>query len=220
VKCGQLEKTSFQSHIATPCGVIEKLDRYAKLLAEWNQKFNLVAPSTIPHIWVRHFLDSAQLVSLLPKGENQTLIDLGSGAGFPGLVLSAFAVPNIHLVESTGKKATFLQLVIDELKLDATVHNCRIEDLHGLKADIITARALAPLKDLLQLAKPLLKKSGICLFLKGQKAEAELTESKKYGMFDHTLTQSLSDPSGSILTIRNIESHAAAKPIFSRRKPK
>jgi 16S rRNA (guanine527-N7)-methyltransferase len=194
-----------------------KFQRYAELLIEWNQKFNLIAPSTLPHIWSRHFSDSAQLFSLIPKKDDLILTDLGSGAGFPGIVLSLMGIKNIHLIESTGKKANFLRAVIETLDLDATVHQCRIEEIKNFKADIITARALASLRELFTLAAPLLKKDGLCLFLKGQKAEEELTDSQKYWMFDCTATQSLSDPSGSVLAIRNLK-NAARKPVFSRRK--
>jgi 16S rRNA (guanine527-N7)-methyltransferase len=218
----QAEKSEFvrlclSSRGGSPHEVLAKLDRYAELLAEWNQRFNLVAPSTIPHIWSRHFLDSCQLLPLIPE-THRILVDLGSGAGFPGLVLAILGVSEVHLVESTGKKAEFLRLVAKTLGLNAVIHQSRAENLRGLKADIITARALAPLNELLPLAVPLMKKDSLCLFLKGQKAEAELTEAKKSWMFDCTRTQSLSDSSGTILAIRNIRKNASRKPLFSRRK--
>ena len=208
----QNERTKFQELTSASRETMEKLDRYAALLTQWSEKFNLVAPSTLPHIWSRHFLDSAQLFPLIPKREDrQLLADLGSGAGFPGLVLSAMGVPNVHLVESTGKKADFLRTVIAELGLDAVVRQNRIEDLIDFRADIITARALAPLKELLPLVMPLLRKGTICLFLKGQNADAELTESQKYWMFDTERQQSLSDPSGSVLIIKNLIKNAKTK---------
>lgn len=205
------EKEQFIKLTQAPREAVEKLDLYAELLGEWNQKFNLVAPSTIPHTWSRHFLDSAQLSPMIPKDAG-ILADLGSGAGFPGLVLSIVGIGHIHLIESTGKKADFLRTVIEKLNLNAVVHQCRVEDLENFKADIITARALAPLKDLLFLASPLAKKNTICLFLKGQKADVELTEAKKYWMFDCVKTQSLSDASGSVLAIRNLKYNAKRKP--------
>ena len=182
---------------------VEKLDLYAAMLSEWNDRFNLVAPSTLPHVWSRHFLDSAQLMPLMPAGQ-QTLADLGSGAGFPGLVLSIIGKKDVHLVESTGKKADFLRAVIEKLGLDAVVHQQRVEDMRDFKFDIITARALSKLNDLLKIANPVLKKNGLCLFLKGQKADEELTESRKYWMFECEKTQSLSGPDGAILAIRNL----------------
>jgi 16S rRNA (guanine527-N7)-methyltransferase len=180
-----------------------KLECSAALLAEWNEKFNLVAESTIPQVWTRHFLDSAQLMQFIPETA-KTIADLGSGAGFPGLVLSIMGAPEVHLIESTGKKANFLRAVINELKLNAVVHQERVENLKNFKADVITARALAPLKDTLKLAKPLMKKESLCLLLKGEKAPAELTESAKYWTFDCETHRSLSDRSGSVLIIRNL----------------
>jgi 16S rRNA (guanine527-N7)-methyltransferase len=212
------EKEKFISLTGASHEALAKLDIYAELLVEWNQKFNLIAPSTVSHIWSRHFLDSAQLLPMIAK-DGKTLADLGSGAGFPGLVLSIMGIGNVHLIESTGKKSDFLRAVIERLGLDAIVHQCRVEDLKGFKADILTARALAPLKDLLFLASPLAKKDSLLLFLKGQKADVELTESRKYWMFDCVKTESLSDPSGSILAIRNLKFSLAGQKL-RRRAPK
>jgi 16S rRNA (guanine527-N7)-methyltransferase len=205
-----MERSEFLEKIDVSHETAEKLDRYAELLTEWNQKFNLIAKSTLPHIWQRHFLDSAQLAQFIPKTA-KTLIDFGSGAGFPGLVLSIMnAAPNIHLVESTGKKANFLRTVIDELHLKASVHQCRIEDLKNMKADIITARAAAPLAELLKLSMSLIKKETLCLFLKGRNADSELTESEKCWKFDCEKIASLSDDSGNVLIIRNQKPKNAA----------
>jgi len=210
-----MERTDFIQRLAVSHETVAKLDRYAELLGEWSQKFNLVAPSTIPHIWSRHFLDSAQLFSSIPH--YAVVADLGSGAGFPGLVLSIMGIPNIHLIESTGKKVDFLRAVIADLALSATVHQARIEDIKDLKADIVTARALASLKELLPLATRLLKKDGVCLFLKGQNADTELAEARKHWIFDCTKVTSLSDASGSVLTIRNLHYNAPRKPKIPRR---
>lgn len=181
----------------------QKFDRYAELLTEWNEKFNLVAASTLPDLWTRHVLDSAQLKTYI-NDDKHSLVDLGSGAGFPGIVLSLLGVPDVHLVESIGKKAKFLTTVVEELKLNATVHNARAESLKGLKADIVTARAVAPLKDLLNLSKPFLKKDSICLCLKGKSVENELAESRKFMAYKCERYPSLSDPSGSILLIHGL----------------
>jgi 16S rRNA (guanine527-N7)-methyltransferase len=194
---------------------IERLDRYAALVAEWNQKFNLIAESTLPHIWTRHFLDSAQLMLLIPK-DARNLADMGSGAGFPGLVLSIMGMPDVHLIESIGKKAEFLRTVIRELNLDAQVHQERIENMHGLRVDVVTARALKPLPELLALAKHLVKKDSTALFLKGQSLEDELTESARSWKFGCKKVPSISDRSGVVLIVRNIQpTHAE-----SRRKRK
>jgi len=207
----QTERDLFIQHFPVPHGTIAKLDAYAVLLAEWNQNLNLVAESTLPHIWRRHFLDSAQLFNHISK-DCRSLIDVGSGAGFPGLVLSIMGVKNVHLVESVGKKARFLQAVIDALKLDALVCNNRVENLKDLKADVITARAVAPLVDLLPFLRPVLKSDTVCLFLKGRNCESELTESKKSWTFEHTVSPSISDDSGSVLIVRHIKNKHVSKP--------
>jgi 16S rRNA (guanine527-N7)-methyltransferase len=213
------EKSEFIRLTGAPHEAVVKLERYAELLAEWNQKFNLVAPSTLTHVWSRHFLDSAQLLSLISEGgEDRVLADLGSGAGFPGLVLSIMGVPGIHLIESTGKKANFLQTVIDDLKLRAIVNQCRVEELKDFGADIVTARALASLKDLLSLAARITKKDSLCLFLKGKNADVELTEARKCWMFDCTKTESLSDSSGTVLAIRNLKYDTHRQSRISRKK--
>jgi len=180
------------------------LDRYVELLRDWNAKFNLIADSTFPQIWRRHFLDSAQMMKHIPP-DAVTLVDLGSGAGFPGIVLSILGFPKTHLIESIGKKANFLRTVVEDLKLAADTHQVRIESLHGIKFDVITARALKPLPQLLKYAKPLMKKESLCLFLKGQQADVELTEAAKYWKFDSETFQSLSDSSGRVLKIRNLK---------------
>lgn len=182
-------------------GAGDKLRHYGAMLAAWNEKINLVSPSTIPVLWTRHILDSAQLYPLLPPGATR-LVDLGSGAGFPGMVLAILGVPEVHLIESTGKKATFLKAVAAELAPHVTVHAARIEALHGeLVADMVTARALAPLPDLLPLAAPFLGARGTALFLKGRKAPEELTQARKYWTFSLSTQASLSDPSGVVLSL-------------------
>ncbi|HAX91913.1 MAG TPA: 16S rRNA (guanine(527)-N(7))-methyltransferase RsmG [Rhodospirillaceae bacterium] len=184
---------------------MQKLDRYAALLTEWNEKFNLVATSTIPLLWERHFLDSAQLFPLIPTPATTRLIDLGSGAGFPALVLAILGVGEVHCLESTGKKARFLEEVAKELGLPVTVHAERIEAVKGLKGNVITARALTALPDLLKLSKPFMEKESFCLFLKGEKADAELTDCRKYWTFRATKTRSSTSQNGVILHISDIE---------------
>ena len=177
---------------------------YASLLVEWNEKFNLVASSTIPDLWTRHMLDSAQLFPLLPKG-TKVLVDLGSGAGFPALVLSILGVPEVHVIESTGKKASFLRHVAEALHLNVTVHQARIESVRDLQADVVTARAVTALPSLLSLAKPFMGRESLGLFLKGEKADAELTEAAKYWTFKADRTPSVTDPSGVILGVKSLK---------------
>lgn len=186
----------------------EMLSCYERMLVEWNEKFNLVASSTLPHVWMRHFADSAQLMSYIPDNA-QTLADMGAGAGFPGLVLAIMAQERkqplqVTAIESIGKKAEFLQAVVDRLGLKAVIRRERIEAIRDLKADIVTARALKALPELLKYANYLMHKDTICLFLKGKNLGDELTQAQKYWIFTPEIHPSRSDDSGQVLVLRNI----------------
>ncbi|MCL2468640.1 MAG: 16S rRNA (guanine(527)-N(7))-methyltransferase RsmG [Alphaproteobacteria bacterium] len=182
---------------------LERLKAYESLLKDWSAKINLVSANSLPELWTRHFLDSAQLFPLLPEN-TKSLIDMGSGAGFPGMILAILGVPQVHLIESIGKKARFLEVVAQTLDLPVKIHHARIESLKGLKADVITARALKPLPELLSLAHPLMKKNSQALFLKGRQVPAELTEARKYWTFVCNEIPSRSDSSGHILKISDL----------------
>ncbi|MDX9689672.1 MAG: 16S rRNA (guanine(527)-N(7))-methyltransferase RsmG [Proteobacteria bacterium] len=196
-----------------------RLTRYADLLKDWSARMNLVAPSTLPQLWQRHLLDSAQLLPLLPR-ETSCLVDMGSGAGFPGLVLAALGVPEVHLIESIGKKARFLEAVAADLSLNIIVHNCRLEAIRGLKADVVTARALTSLPDLLRYAAPFMGPSSVALFLKGEKAPSELTEARKYWTFTCEETPSLTAPTGVVLAICKLKAHKDHDPRRKHAKSK
>jgi 16S rRNA (guanine527-N7)-methyltransferase len=186
-----------------------RLDRLVDLLLQWQQRMNLIATSTQPVIWTRHVADSLQLLELAPKAA-RTWIDLGSGAGFPGLVLAcALAdVPGtqVHLVESSTKKAAFLREAAQMTGVAAVVHAERIEDFvkHAPAADVVTARALAPLPKLLGLAYPLLKTGAQGLFLKGQDVDAELTAAAKCWNIETRLAESRTDPRSRIVVVTAI----------------
>lgn len=204
----QQERQDFLNSYPVSHETIHRLSIYQKLLIEWNEKFNLVAASTLPHIWTRHFSDSAQLMKFIPESA-KTIADMGAGAGFPGLVLAIMAQENrapfhLYAIESTGKKADFLQTVVDELKLNVTVRRERIESIRDLKADIITARALKALPELLKYAHYLMHKDTICLFLKGKNVAEELTQAGKYWIFKEETYPSRSDDSGRILVLTDI----------------
>ena len=179
---------------------LDRLTVYAERLAKWNKAINLVAKPTLDHIWTRHFLDSWQLVEFVPENA-QTWIDLGSGAGFPGLVV-AILRPDISvtLVESDRRKAVFLSETARATSTELTVVCNRAEDI-DIKADIISARALASLSELLKLADPLRSPGGVCLFLKGENVENELTEANHLWHIDHERHDSRADPRGTILSI-------------------
>lgn len=191
----------FQADTGVSRETLARLELYAELLIKWNRAINLVGPATLPDLWRRHMLDSAQLLRLLPEKPDLSVADLGSGAGFPGLVLALCNIGKVHLVEADQKKATFLRQVLRETGATAEIHCCRIETLSDLQVDLVTARALAPLSDLVTYAAPLLKADGCCLFLKGRGVEDELTLLPKTIQDRCIRVPSRSDPSGCILRL-------------------
>ncbi len=174
---------------------LARLDRLVEILLPVAAHTNLIARSTIPQLWTRHIADSLQLLLLAPNA--RTWIDLGSGAGFPGLVIACALADQpgaaVHLVESVQKKAAFLRDAVQQIQLPATVHAVRIEDFGknpNIKADVVTARALAPLDQLLTLAHPLLRSGALGLFPKGQDVEGELTQASKSWNIEASLVPS------------------------------
>ena len=181
------------------------LSTFLDRLTEANAVMNLVGPDSLPDFWNRHAFDSAQLLDLAP--EARTWADLGAGAGFPGVVLAILlkgrADAHVWLIDSLQKRCRFLQAVVEELDLPATVVWGRAEE-QEIKVDVVTARAVAPLEKLLGYAQPYLKRGAQGLFLKGEKAEAELQEARKVWQVDADLSVSRSDPRGRILTVRTL----------------
>lgn len=205
-----MDSQGFRAVMAESCGLevsretLDRLARYAALLRKWNRAINLVGPATLEALWRRHMLDSAQLAARLPPapaGRPRRLVDLGSGAGFPGLVLAILGCGEIHLVESDRRKAQFLREVSRETAAGATIHASRIEELSPLCADCLTARALAPLPRLIDYARPHLRPDGVLLFLKGAEADAELTAARARWSMQCEAWPSLSDPRGRILRL-------------------
>jgi len=194
-----------------------RLDRFVELLIAWEKHTNLIARSTIPVIWTRHIADSLQLLDLAPHAK--VWADLGSGAGFPGIVIACALADTegakVHLIESTGKKATFLREAVQVTGAPAVVHALRIEDF-GDNApesiDVVTARALAPLPKLLVLAYPLLKRGALSLFPKGQDVASQLTEATKYWKLEYSLIRSRTDEKAQILVVRHLEPVRAVRP--------
>ncbi len=148
---------------------LARLEAYADLLTRWSARINLVGRDTLADLWRRHFLDSAQLRPFVPDGA-QSLIDLGSGAGFPGLVLAILGVPGVELVEADSRKAAFLREAARVTEANVTIRPCRIAAVPAHPVDVVTARALAPLDRLLDLAQPFLGPDTMCLFPKGERA--------------------------------------------------
>jgi 16S rRNA (guanine527-N7)-methyltransferase len=218
---------------------LSRLATYAALLEKWQAKINLVGPATLPDLWRRHFLDSAQLLPLLnplpqpggglgrgkpehspdepslisptparpQDGGGGVLVDLGSGAGFPGLVLAIMTGWRVHLLDSDQRKCAFLrQVALDCGVLDrVTIHAKRIEQVTGIAADVVTARACAPLDELLQLAVPFIGEKGTGLFLKGAQAEEELTQAQRHWTMRLDRRDSISDPAGTILIVSHLK---------------
>jgi 16S rRNA (guanine527-N7)-methyltransferase len=187
---------------------IERLEIHRRLLADWSSRMNLVGPKEVEAFWRRHALDSAQLLQFAPTARRW--VDLGSGAGFPGLVLAALLAeePNtaVHLVESTGKKAAFLREVAGAAGLPVEVFHQRIEDFGAGQGvyDVVTARALAPLPRLIPYAKPILDRGAIGLFHKGADLDAELTaaaDALNGGAYRADVLESISDPRGRIVRV-------------------
>jgi len=187
-----------------------RLDRFVALLLETQRHTNLVGSGALPELWTRHVADSLQLLALAP--EARVWLDLGSGGGFPGLVIACALADQpgsaVHLVESNGKKAAFLRQVIRALSLPAEVHEQRIESLQDIAADVITARAVAPLAKLLGYVAPLLKTGGKALLLKGQDVERELTDAAKYWTIEAEFMPSRTHPAGRIVVVRALRRRA------------
>lgn len=187
--------------------VQSKLNTYVALLEEWQGKMNLVSDSTLPVVWTRHILDSAQVERYLTPSD-RVILDLGSGAGFPALVLAILDESKnrtVHLVESDGKKCSFLQAVADACGLQVVIHNERIEKMAVFKADVITARALAALDKLVNYAKPFIGERTRCLFLKGKKADEELNLCAKKFVFAVEKHPSITSEEGRILCLTGVK---------------
>jgi 16S rRNA (guanine527-N7)-methyltransferase len=184
-----------------------RLDRFTALLLDWQGRMNLIAASTVPTLWTRHIADSLQLLAIAPKARKWA--DLGSGGGFPGVPIACALAEQdsaeVHLIESNKKKAAFLREAVRVTGAPAVVHAERVADFarefRG-ELDAVTARALAPLPELLSIAYPLLKRGAQGLFPKGQDVEAELTQATKCWSIQASLVPSRTDPKSRVVVIR------------------
>jgi len=207
--------TDFAEALRVPRETIHRLSRYGELLAHWQKRTNLVAASTLPSLWSRHFADSAQLRDLAP--EARLWLDLGSGAGFPGLVVAILQTGtpdfHMHLVESNGKKCAFLGEVARETKAPVDIHTMRIEELaqsaHRLMPDVVSARALAPMPRLFELAAPFFGARTRGLFLKGREAEAEIEAARQQWDFTSRLHPSLTSAGSHIVEVTGLRPRQA-----------
>lgn len=185
---------------------LERLDRLVELLGLWQKRINLVGPATLADAWTRHILDSAQLLPHVPAGARR-LVDIGSGAGFPGLVLALLGAPDVHLIESDGRKCAFLREAARLTGAPVTIVPERAEAAAarlGRSADVVTARALAPLPRLVALAEPLLAPGGMLLALKGRRACEELTALREAWKMQSSREPSWTDSAGVIVKLWDI----------------
>ena len=192
---------------------LRRLELFVDLLLRWQQKTNLISPSTIPNLWTRHIADSLQLLDLVPDAK--IWVDFGSGGGFPAIPIACALAERpgaqLHLVESNGKKAAFLREAIRVTGAPAQVHAERVEKYTQSpvnSVDVVTARALAPLKTLCDQAFPLIERGAIGLFPKGQDVAGELTETDKYWSIEASTVASRTSPEGCILVVRSLTQKA------------
>ena len=188
---------------------LERLEVFVDLLLLRQEKINLVAESTLPLVWTRHVSDSLQLLALAP--EARIWVDLGSGGGFPGIPIACALADKpgtaVHLVESVGKKANFLREVVRNLGLPIRVHQERAEKFGescAERVEVVTARALSPLKTLCDQVFPFIQRGALGLFPKGQDVAIELTEAAKYWNIQASFVPSVTNPAGSIVMVRGL----------------
>ncbi len=188
---------------------MKDLETFVTLLKKWNKTINLVGKSTLESVWSRHILDSAQMWQFRPSGL-KIWVDLGSGGGFPALVLAIIAkteAPDavFHIIESDARKCAFLRNVSRETSLNTEIHTCRIEKATEIEADVVSARALASVDLLFDYSERFLSQKAYCLFLKGQACANELESARDSWLFRSETTKSMSDSLGVILKVWNIE---------------
>jgi 16S rRNA (guanine527-N7)-methyltransferase len=194
----------------------KRLDMFVEVLLLWQRTTNLVASSTLSHVWTRHVADSLQLVDMAP--EARVWADFGAGGGFPGIPIACALVDKpgttIHLIESNGKKAAFLREAVRVTGVAAQVHQQRAEKFGETfqgTVHVVTARALAPLKTLCEQALPLIARGAVGIFPKGQDVDAELTEAAKYWSIEAEKMPSKTSPEGCIVVIRGLHARRSAK---------
>ena len=213
----------FSEKYNVSCETIERLKTYQELLVEWQKKFNLVSNSSLENLWERHFEDSAQLYKYIPE-KAESLIDFGSGAGFPAMVLALIAVEKtpylkVSMVESIKKKTLYLNEVASRTGVNVNIINDRIENLPEIKYDVITSRAMSSLVDLLGYAIRFCHKNTVCIFPKGKNYSLELAEAHKKWRFKCVIEPSDVSEEGKILIITDIKKKKEKRNAknFSRR---
>ena len=198
-----MDYESFSKRFSVSRETYDDLIRYCDLLLHWQRRINLISPHSITHIWERHILDSCQFASYLVSRETK-IVDFGSGAGLPAVILSILGYNNIHLIESDQRKVIFLEEVKRQLSLSYVVHTTRIEKTALSDVDIITARGCASLSNLLLLASRFLSPHTICCFAKGKNYDKEIEDAQKKYIFHYNAHPSITDPEAAILELSNI----------------
>jgi 16S rRNA (guanine527-N7)-methyltransferase len=198
-----LSAEAFAEQLDVSRETLQRLTVYLDLLRRWQPAINLVGPATLADPWRRHFLDSAQLAAHLPPATTN-LVDLGSGAGFPGMVLALLGVRGVHLIEADRRKAEFLRAVARATGTRVTIHAARIERMPAWPAEVIVARALAPLPRLLELAERFVAADGVCLLLKGKSVVGELTSARVSWHMVTEMLPSRSGRTGVVLQLRGV----------------
>ncbi|MEP2782420.1 MAG: 16S rRNA (guanine(527)-N(7))-methyltransferase RsmG [Pseudoruegeria sp.] len=203
-----LHSDEFTSEFDVSRETLERLDIYAELLKKWNPAINLVSKKTIDEVWSRHMLDSAQISKLVKKSDKHW-VDLGSGGGFPGMVAAILATDidesiSFTLIESDKRKSVFLRTVARETGVKVVVHDTRIESTPSQGADILTARALAPLDDLLEYCELHLKPAGRAIFPKGMSYQQEIVDAEARWDFSVQTIPSMTDAQAVLLEIKGI----------------
>ncbi|NNE85606.1 MAG: 16S rRNA (guanine(527)-N(7))-methyltransferase RsmG [Alphaproteobacteria bacterium] len=192
--------SDFASALNVSRETLDRLEIFEGMLRRWQKTINLVGARSLDDVWRRHFLDSAQLCRLL--GDTKTVTDIGSGGGFPGLVIAIMSDAQVTLVESDQRKAAFLREVSRETGAGISIIAERAEAAKATPTEAVTARAVASVEKLLSLAQPWIAPGGQCFFLKGAAVEEELTDARRFWDISFDLVPSLSDPAGSILCVK------------------
>ena len=180
------------------------IEKYLKLLAEYSVHTNIVGKSTLINPWLSHVLDSIQIISFI-KNKNESILDMGTGAGLPGVILKICGCKNVTLIDSNGKKINFLKFINSEMNLGIKPVLGRLEKIKNLRFDVITSRALANLDKLFAYSQKFIKKNTVLIFLKGKTVNKEIEFAKKYWSFNIIKHQSVSDQRGSLIIIKNLK---------------
>lgn len=198
-----LDASGFAAETGVSRETLARLEAYAELLRRWSQRLNLVGRNTLGDLWHRHFLDSAQLRALIPQTA-ESLVDLGSGAGFPGLVLAIMGARGVELIEADQRKCVFLREAIRITAAPAVLHEGRAEAMPARAFDVVTARACAPLDRLLALAERFIGTGTRCLFLKGERIEEEIAAAREGWAMTVSTRRSLADPRGVVVCLEGV----------------